>query len=236
VSEQLNPILTLANNNVNVLIALANAIVNVVATTVVTANGAANGALTTGNGYVSGIFGASVMIGGMLRGGNVQSSATLPLTSNLYITNSGILSVGNSSVNSTMNSINITVPTANHVNATVQYFPQANLTFANVSFSDIELTTTGVGQVTLDTFTVGSYRSAEYLIQVKNNAANGYQVSKLLLIHNGTTPISTEYGLLTTNSTLATFTSSGNSTLITLSVTPASVNTTIRALRTVMNV
>lgn len=234
-AEQLIPISTLANNTINTLIALANSLANVIATTTVTANGAANGALTTGNGYVSGIFGASIMTPGLLRGGNIQSSATLPLASNLYITNSGILSVGNSTVNSTMNSINITVPTANHVNAVIQYFPQSNLSWANSNMTEINLQTSGVGTVLLDSFSTSAFRSAEYMIQVKDNSANSYQASKFLVIHDGVTPVHTEYGLLTTNTVIATFASSGNSTVISLNITPTSTNTSIRALRTTMN-
>src|SRR4051812_37605658 len=205
--------------------------VNVIATTVVTANGSANGALTTGNGYVSGIFGASVVAAGMIRGGSVNASANLIVGSNTWV-NGGILSVGNTSVNSTMNSINITVQTANFGNASVNYFPQSNLSFANVSIADIELTTSGTGQVVLDYFPLTQFRSAEYVITVKDNTANGYQVSKFLVIHDDGNPVFTEYGLLTTNSALATFTASTNSVAVLLQMTPLSVNTNVKAIRT----
>jgi hypothetical protein len=234
VAESLTPITSLANNSVDTLIALANAIVNVMATTMVTANGASNGAITNGNGYVSGIFGGSILVAGMLRGGSVNSSANLIVGSNTWI-NTATLYVGNTTVNASMNSINITVATANHTNAVISFFPQSNLTFSNTSLLEVNLTTTGTSSQQLDTFLLANIRSAEYVLQVKDNSANGYQISKFLVIHDGTTPLFTEYGLLTTNSTLATFTATANATNLILSVTPSSTNTSIRALRTSLN-
>jgi hypothetical protein len=234
VAESLSPITSLANNSVDTLIALANAIVNVMATTMVTANGAANGAITNGNGYVSGIFGASIVVAGALRGGSVQAAANLIIQGNTWI-NTGSLAIGNTTANAQINSINITIPTANVTNATVGFFPQSNLTFSNTSLTEINLTTTGTGSQQLDAWPLANFRSAEYVLQVKNNSANGYQVSKFMVIHDGTTPLFTEYALLTTNASLGTFTATANATTMILSVTPASVNTTIRALRTSLN-
>lgn len=216
------------------LIALANAIVNLLATDVVTANAAANGSLTVGNGYVSGIFGSSILVAGSIRGGNVQSSANLIISSNVFV-NASSLYVGNSIANSSMNSINLTVPTVTVVNASVQYFPQANLTFANASLNETDLVTTGTGQVVLDSFLLTTYRTAEYLVQVTDNNANNHQSSKILVTHAGGSAISTEYAQLVTNTTLATFTASVNATSLILQVTPASTNTTIRTLRISLN-
>ena len=228
---QLTPINSLANNTVTTLVALANAIVNAIATVVVTANGSANGSLTIGNGYVSGILGASVIAAGQLQGGNVQSSANLVIASNTFI-NGGSFSIGNSSANSTMNSINVTVPTINSSNATISYFKQSNVSFANCSLADIELTTTGTGQVTLDSYPLTLYRTAEYLIQVDDNNSVSFQASKFIVTHDGVNPTFTEYGRLTTNTTLASFAAQTNATTLSLTVTPVSTNTTIRVLRT----
>lgn len=235
-SEQLTPINALANNTLLTLITLANTIVSLLASDVVTANGSANGGLTIGNSYISGISGASVLVGGALRGGNVQSSATLPVTSNVNITNGGVLSIGNTTANATVNSINITIPTGTFTNAQVQFFPQSNLSFANSSLYEVDLTTTGAGTVTLDSFPMATLRSAEYMLQVTDNAANNKQVSKLLVIHDGVNPLFTEYALLTTNTTICTFSATSNATTLIIQATPTSVNTTIRALRTSLNV
>lgn len=63
-------------------------------TQTVTANLNANGSLTTGNGYVNGVFGATTLVASNVRGGTVQTSAALNITSNVSIANVNIC-VGN---------------------------------------------------------------------------------------------------------------------------------------------
>jgi hypothetical protein len=87
-----------------------NALINAAATIMITAEAAPNGSLTTGNAFVNGVFGATTFTAGALRGGNVQSSAVLPVTSNVSVGNStlnveigfGTLNVGSVTVNTTV--------------------------------------------------------------------------------------------------------------------------------------
>jgi len=53
-----------------------------------------------------------------------------------------------------------------------------------------------------DQFSTSEFRSAEYLVQITQGSS--YQVSKILLVHDGTTPYITEYGTLLSGSTLGT--------------------------------
>ena len=53
-----------------------------------------------------------------------------------------------------------------------------------------------------DQFSTTEFRSAEYLVQITQGSS--YQVSKILLVHDGTTPYITEYGTLLSGSTLGT--------------------------------
>lgn len=53
-----------------------------------------------------------------------------------------------------------------------------------------------------DQFSTTEFRSAEYLVQIAQGSS--YQVSKILLVHDGTTPYITEYGTLLSGSTLGT--------------------------------
>jgi hypothetical protein len=57
-------------------------------------------------------------------------------------------------------------------------------------------------QTVTDQFSTSEFRSAEYLIQITQGSS--YQVSKILLVHDGTTPYITEYGTLLSGSTLGT--------------------------------
>lgn len=65
-----------------------------------------------------------------------------------------------------------------------------------------------VSQTAVDTWAVATYRSAKYLIQITQGT--NYQVSEVMVIHNGTTTTMTEFAVLETNGALATFTADVN--------------------------
>lgn len=67
---------------------------------------------------------------------------------------------------------------------------------------------------TLDSFSATTYRSARYVVQVTRGA--DYQVSEVLMLHNGTTATAVEYGTIQTNGNLGVVTadiSSGSARL-----------------------
>ena len=76
------------------------------------------------------------------------------------------------------------------------------------------------------------YRTAEYVISLKNNAANAHQTSKLLLIHDGGDAYVSEYGVISTNTSLGSFSANANSTHCRLLFTPTASNTQIKGIRT----
>jgi hypothetical protein len=83
---------------------------------------------------------------------------------------------------------------------------------AGAEVSTVVSTTTATA---VDTWAVSTYRSAKYLVQITQGSS--YQISEILVIHNGTTTFMTEYAVLETSGELATFTSdisSGNARLI----------------------
>lgn len=83
------------------------------------------------------------------------------------------------------------------------------------SFSSNSTTLATVSATPIDTFAIATYRSGKYLVQVTQGT--NYQVSEITIIHNGTTTMITEYGVLETNGPLTTFTSDvtgGNARLI----------------------
>lgn len=234
-AESLTPIASLANNSMVTVIAAVNAIINTISTTVITANGSANGAVTIGNGYVSGIFGAAVMVPGALRGGSVQTPDVLVIVSNTTIGNASMLTVGNTTVNTVVNSTSVKSPTANFGNAQVAYFNQGFLGFGNANVATFDYTASNNSLQILDTWPLATYRTVDYTIQVKDNAANNYQSSKISLIHDGGNPYFTEYALLVSNTLIATYSVSTNATSMIVQVTPTSSNTLFRILRTALN-
>jgi hypothetical protein len=66
----------------------------------------------------------------------------------------------------------------------------------NATPSPISVSTSAVA---IDTFDKAVYRSAKYQIQVTNGA--NYEVSEVLVVHNGTTAYRTQYGLISTSGT-----------------------------------
>src|SRR5665213_3627944 len=67
------------------------------------------------------------------------------------------------------------------------------------------VTTSGTSQQLIDSFPLAMFRSGKYVASVKNNSANGYQATELLVIHDGTLIYSTEYATLSSNGVLGTF-------------------------------
>ncbi len=92
--------------NFSSLYAKVNQCIDAISNNAVTVSTAANGSLSTGNGYVNGIFGSLTLTATTIRGGNVQANSTLAIYANtLALVNT--ISIGNSTVNVTANSTTI---------------------------------------------------------------------------------------------------------------------------------
>src|SRR5882757_430587 len=112
---QLPTVNVAASDTFQTMIDKLNGVINTVANSVVTANTSANGAATTGNAFVVGILGGTVLVANTLRGGNVQSSANLTITSNTItigantiLADSG-LKLGNTTINAVINSTGVSI-------------------------------------------------------------------------------------------------------------------------------
>lgn len=86
------------------------------------------------------------------------------------------------------------------------------------------ITTTSVNQVTLNSFNSASYGSGEFLIQATQGTAR--HITKILVVHNGTTAIATEYGVLLTDGNLFTVDVDINSGNVRVLITPTSATST----------
>lgn len=79
-------------------------------------------------------------------------------------------------------------------------------------------------QTVTDQFLKTEFRSAEYLVQITQGSS--YQVSKIILVHDGTTPYITEYGtILSGSSALGTLDADISSNDVRLLVTMANAST-----------
>ena len=67
-----------------------------------------------------------------------------------------------------------------------------------------------------------------------DNNANGYQITKILIVHDGGTSYATEYGTMATNTSLGIFSTDINNGNVRLLVTPTSTSTTMKISRTTL--
>ena len=200
---------TASQNWANV-VGLVNTISQVLSNEIVTANnGPGGGAMSAGNGFVSGIFGANTVVATTIQGGNVTNISVLTLGSNLN-SNGNIITTGNVTLNST------------------------SVTISGEVTSGINITTTGTSAQVVDSFLLNTYRSGKYLIQVTDNVNNNYQFSEVLLIQSTGNSYLTEYGIIVSNTAIGGFTSSVNATAAILNFTPVSSNTTVKGQKTLL--
>lgn len=88
----------------------------------------------------------------------------------------------------------------------------------------------------IDSFAAATYRSAKYVVQV-SHASAGYQVSEILVVHDGTTAYVTEYGVMYTGATpLITYSATISAGNVLLQGTGANTSNTVRFTRVTMSV
>lgn len=88
-------------------------------------------------------------------------------------------------------------------------------------------TTTGTSAQLVDSFDGSAYRSTKYFVSVKDNDANSYNATEIVLIHDGGDSYLTEYARVVSNTILGSFTTNVNSSTVRLYYTPTSSNTTV---------
>lgn len=104
--------------------------------------------------------------------------------------------------------------------------------FQNITVSS--LTTTSTSEVALDVFDSDQFRSARYQIQV--TSGSNYHTVEFIIVHDGANTYNTEFAVIKTNASLASFNSDISAGNIRLLVTPASTDsTTFKAIRTSIN-
>ena len=107
---------------------------------------------------------------------------------------------------------------------------QAN--FSNITVAS--LTTASTSQVALDVFSKTSFRSVKYQIQVTQGSS--CHTVEFIIVHNGSITFNTEFAIVKTGDSLATFDSDISSNNVRLLITPASgSSTTFKAIRTSIN-
>lgn len=168
----------------------------------------------------------------------ILSYRTLNLSSDDYV----------SSITGTTNQITVTGSGAVSADVTLS-LPQnihtaATPTFAGVTANTHTFTHGNIRSVTLttsdttsnqvlDSISATSYRSVKYQIQITSSTS--YHVTEVTVLHDGTDTFVTEYGTMTSGSSLATFTSDVSGGNVRLLTTPTNAVTTYKVIATAIN-
>ncbi len=250
---------TFQANNLHIVNTLRGGNNSTSATLVITSNLTVNGTvLTIGNSTVNGVANSTQISFDISK----VNTTTVSVGSNVVI-NSSSYFVGNSTVNTVINSssistnstISFVVNTSNITvgsnvsvntsaiflgNSTVNTVITSNgLTVNSISVVfpvSINVQTTGTGSQVIDSFLKSSFRGAEYIFTLTDNSANGYQISKALVVHDVGDSYITEYGTVYSNTLLGIFSASVNATHSIVSVTPSISNMQVKGTKSLIRV
>lgn len=86
----------------------------------------------------------------------------------------------------------------------------------------------------VDSFAMNLYNSAEYLLHVRDDVANNFFSTKILVTHDTTDSYLVDYGSITTNSALGYFSSYTNATHVSVTFNSTTTNATIKYARIIV--
>ena len=164
----------------------------------------------------------------------LNSNSNLTFTSNNTLTLLGTLNVTTSNATTanvtTLNGVTANVVTLNSnsvVSNTANVVTlNSNSVVSNTHQYAYNTVTTGTfaiantSTVTIDSFPTATFRSGEYTIQIVDGGTN-YHVTKILVLHDGTTPLTTEYGTIYNNISLGVFSADINAGSVRIRLTPS---------------
>jgi len=111
--------------------------------------------------------------------------------------------------------------------------PSLSVNQGNFSSATLITTNTSANQI-VDSVDGSVHRTAKYVVQV--TSGNVYQTSEILIVHDDSIAYYTEFATISTGPSLATFNANYTNGRMQLRVTPTNSVTTIRAIRTCINV
>ncbi len=102
---------------------------------------------------------------------------------------------------------------------------EGNLSLDQTTFISSTTTTTTTASTNIHAFPYSSFSGAEYTVTATEGSDR--QITKLLVTHDGSTAIATEYGVVFTNTELATFEVEISGPVVRLNVTSSSASSTV---------
>lgn len=158
----------------------------------------------------------------------ITTTNTVSVTGNATFSNT-IAVTGNTTLSNTLAVAGVATFSSNVATSGTILLNSLAHQFAN-TFTFTNSTTTA----NVDTVAASLYRSYEYTVQLSDTTVspNRHQMSKLLLVHDGSTPYLTEYGTVFNVSQMGLFDAVINSGNIALQLTPVTANVVARFIRT----
>ena len=186
---------------------------------------------------------SSIVFGNTVQNTVVNtSSITFGNTVENTVINTSSIVFGNTVQNTVVNtsSIFISNSTSNltiSIPTTSQYANGKFFLNANGSFTSAEalikgnIETSGITNTEINNYLTNTFASAEYLLAVKDNNANNYQSSKILITHDVDNAYLSEYAIIVSNNYVGSFFANSNTSHVRLYFNPTSTNTTINFTR-----
>ena len=169
-------------------------------------------------------------------------------TVNAFI-NTTMLSISNSTVNTELSSsglyianttanLTIKVPTPSQISNN-NYYLNANGAWGYVLIPNTVSTNSvavGSSATLVDSWPMASYVTAEYMMNVNDNINNNHSTSKILVMHNTSSVLSTQYGQIYSNSVIGLFSANVNAGYVNVFFTPNSgfTSSTVKFARTLI--
>ena len=195
-----------------------NEMANYFTTCVITTDANGSTVATTGNAEITGNF----TVAGQFISGNTTINT---------VANSSSLTISNTLVSTTIGLPN-TYQWGNN------FHLASNGAWTHVSVSNSQISHSGNNIIGVDAIDMAAYNAAEYLLSVKDNNANNYYTSKVLLTHDTNAGYVTEYASFVTNSAIGVFSGGSNATHAILYFTGtqlnASANYTVKFVKTIV--
>jgi len=198
----------------------------------------------TGNAAITGTFSANVLFLGNTTVNSTSNSTSITFGNTVQntVVNTSSITFGNTVQNTVVNTssifisnstsnLTISIPTTSQY-ANGKFFLNANGSFVLVQDTirgNIE--TSGTTNTEINNYLTNTFASAEYLLAVKDNNANNYQSSKILITHDIDNAYLSEYAIIVSNNYVGSFFANSNTSHVRLYFNPTSTNTTINFTR-----
>jgi len=165
-----------------------------------------------------------------------MTNLAVTVNSNTAVGNAAItgkFTANSLSVSNGTTSVAIPAPSSAAINNN-NYYLNANGTWSYIPTNNGAATIVSAGPYIVDSFPMSSWNSAEYLLSVRDNGANSLVTTKILITHDTSTAYTSEYGTITTNSSIGVFSANSNTSHVILNFVPSVSSANVKFARTLV--